>query len=250
MRIAVAGGTGLVGRHVVEAARAGGHDVVVIARSAGVNTITGEGLAAALTGVEAIVDATNPPTTDDAESIAFFTSSVANLHQHGAACGVRRLVVLSIVGIDGAREGHYAAKLAQENAAIAGPVPVTILRTTQFHEFAAQMIVWNRSDDVARIPDMHVQPVAARAVGSVLAELAVADTAPVRAAEVAGPEHARLADLSRRVVDHFNLGVRIEPVAAGLPDDALVPHGEARIDGPTFDAWLTSADAAGIAAQV
>ena len=59
MRIAVAGGTGLVGGMTVRALERAGHDPVVIARSRGANTITGDGLYEALQGVEAVVDASN-----------------------------------------------------------------------------------------------------------------------------------------------------------------------------------------------
>lgn len=249
MRIAVAGGTGLVGTFTVEAAREAGHEVVVMSRSTGVDTRTGAGLAAALAGVEVVIDTTNPGTTDEAEATGFFTESTKNLQREGAAQGVRRLIVLSIVGIDDAPSGYYAAKVAQEKAALAGPVPATILRATQFHEFAAQMIAWNRDGGVARIPNLHVQPVAARAVGRVLAGLVAEASLGSRVPDLAGPEQADLAALAGRVAERFDLGVTVEAAPAGMPSDALVPHGEAHIEGPTFEEWLSGADAAAIAAQ-
>jgi len=245
MRIAVAGGTGVVGRYVVRAARDAGHDVVVLARSEGVDTRTGEGLAHTLDGVETVIDATNAGTTEQAPATEFFTTSTANLQRVGAEQGVRHLVVLSIVGIDRVPTGYYAAKLAHEHAALAGPVPTTILRATQFHEFAAQMIVWSRDGDVARIPNLRVQPVAARTVGRTLAELAVA--APQeRAADLAGPEQADLVDLARRLSDHLRLGVEVEALDPNVPAGALIPGDSARTEGPTFAQWLTSNDATNI----
>jgi nucleoside-diphosphate-sugar epimerase len=56
MKIAVAGATGRVGRHVVDVLNSGGHDVVPMSRSVGVDVITGDGLAAALAGVECVID--------------------------------------------------------------------------------------------------------------------------------------------------------------------------------------------------
>ena len=46
-KIAVAGATGRVGRHVVDVLEARGHDVVAMSRSTGVDVITGNGLAQA-----------------------------------------------------------------------------------------------------------------------------------------------------------------------------------------------------------
>lgn len=247
MRVAVAGGTGLVGKFVVEAARKAGHDVVVIARSAGVDTRTGAGLAAALAGVDTVIDATNLATTDDAEVMGFFTESTANLQKESAAQGVRRLIVLSIVGIDRAPSGYYAAKIAQEKAALAGPVPVTIVRATQFHEYAAQVMAWSRDGGKALIPNIHVQPAAARTVGRVLAELAASRPTAQRTPDVAGPKQANLADLARKIVTHFGIDVEVVATPSPFADDALVPHGAARIEGPAFDEWLAGPDAAAVA---
>lgn len=243
MRIAVAGGTGVVGRYVVESATAAGHEIVVLARSTGVDLCSGAGLMAALDGVEAVVDATNPATTEEAPATQFFTASTANLHRAGAAQGVGHLVVLSIVGIDRVPAGYYAAKAAHEQAALDGPVPATVLRATQFHEFPAQMMAWNRHGMVARIPAIQVQSVAARTVGSVLAEL-VAGTPQKRVRDLAGPQRANLVTLAQHLSDRLHLGIDIQTAEPTIPEGALLPTDSARIDGPTFEQWLTSDDAA------
>jgi uncharacterized protein YbjT (DUF2867 family) len=242
MRIAVAGGTGVVGRYVVDAASAAGHEVAVLARSKGVDTRSGDGLAQALEEVEAVIDVTNAGTTEEVAATDFFVASMANIQRVGAERGVRHLVVLSIVGVDRVPGGYYAAKLVHENAALAGPVPATILRATQFHEFAAQMIAWNRDGSVVRIPSLLVQTVAARTVGRVLAEVAAA--APQgRVADLAGPEQADLVTLARRLSDHLHLGVEVHALEADVPAGALIPNENARIEGPTFDEWLSTDDA-------
>ena len=46
MKIVVIGGTGLIGSKVVEKLKQKGHEAIAAAPSTGVNTITGEGLAA------------------------------------------------------------------------------------------------------------------------------------------------------------------------------------------------------------
>jgi uncharacterized protein YbjT (DUF2867 family) len=147
MRIAVAGGTGIVGRYVVEAAQQAGHEVAVMSRRTGVDVRSGEGLAAALAGADVIVDTTNAGTTDRAKATAFFTETTGRLQAVGAGEGVARLVTLSIVGLERvAGYGYYEAKLAQDSAVLAGPLPVTIVRATQFHEFPAQVLRRTRRD--------------------------------------------------------------------------------------------------------
>lgn len=242
MRIAVAGGTGVVGRYVVDAATAAGHDVVTMARSVGIDVYTGDGLDAALVGVDVVIDTTNPPGTDEAAATDFFTTSIANLGRIGAEAGVEHLVVLSIVGIDIAPTDYYRAKLAQEAAARDGVLPVTILRATQFHEFPAQMLAWASDGKTAFIPDHRVQTVAARTVGEVLVELATEPALGV-SADLGGPEQASLPTLARRFVEAHGIPLEVQAVESEIPAGALVPTYGARLEGPTFGQWLSSDDA-------
>jgi uncharacterized protein YbjT (DUF2867 family) len=246
MKLAVAGGTGLVGRYVVEAAMGAGHDVVVMSRSSGVDLLTGHGLEDALDGVDAVVDATSHPGLDVEPVASMFRAATARLQTAASARGVGHLVVLSIVGIDGATDGHPAAKVAHEEAAFDGPVPVTIQRATQFHEFPAQMIGWMGGIDPVPIPQWQVRTVAARTVGQVLVE--VASSAPTgRAVDLAGPTEERLDDLARRFSSHVGSPVAITSVPVDEPDRSRLPGHDVRIVGPTFDEWLASADAARMA---
>ena len=141
-RIAVAGATGRVGRHVVDVLNEGGHDVVTISRSNGVDVITGEGLAAALEGVEVVIDTSTGPSPEQGPATEFFLTATRNLEEEGAKAGVRRLVLVSIIGTDKNTGGYGAAKLAQERAVLAGPIPGRILRAAQFHEFAEVLMGW------------------------------------------------------------------------------------------------------------
>src|SRR5262245_20415705 len=134
MKIAVVGATGSVGRHIVEVLEAKGHDVVPISRASGVDVVTGKGLAEALAGVRVVVDAASSRTPDQQEATSFFTTAARQLQEAGAKAGVQRIVVVSIIGIDKFKAGYYAAKIAHEKAMLAGPVPVRIVRSTQFHE--------------------------------------------------------------------------------------------------------------------
>ena len=126
-RIAVTGATGRVGSHLVEILAQRGHDVVPIARSKGVDVVSGEGLDQALVGVETIIDTATGPSPDQAEATAFFTASARNLQRAGAAAGAKRIIVVSIIGIDKFHSGYNAAKVAQEHTLLEGPLPVRIV---------------------------------------------------------------------------------------------------------------------------
>lgn len=243
MRIAVAGATGTAGRHVVERAQRAGHDVIMLSRSRGIDVRAGEGLAAALDGVETVIDVTNPDTIEESAATAFFTDTARTLHRVGAERGVRHLVVLSIVGIDRTAFGYYAAKLAQERAATAGPIPTTILRATQFHELPVQLIALTRRDSEAHVLDLHSQPVAARTVAEMLVDIA-GHPPQGRARDLAGPEEADLVALGRRFVAYRKLPITVHATPTNVPPRALLPDADARVQGPTFEQWLASEDAA------
>jgi uncharacterized protein YbjT (DUF2867 family) len=246
MRIAVAGGTGTVGRHVVETATQAGHDVVVLSRSRGVDLVEGHGLAAALEGVAAIVDVANAGTTEEGRATDFFKAVAGNLQRTGARQGVDHIVTLSIVGIDRVPVGYYAAKLEHERVALAGPLAATVLRATQFHEFPAKVLGRSRRGGVARILNRRVQTVAARTVAAVLVEL-LAAPARGRAGELAGPEESDLVTLARAFVDRRGLQIDIVVDENGrTPTRELLPSDDARIEGPSFDEWLAGEDALGI----
>ena len=141
MRIAVAGATGRVGRHVVDVLGAEGHEVVAMSRSSGVDVITGEGLVDALSGVECVIDAASGPSPEEQAATEFFTAAARNLQEEGERAGVQRMVVVSIIGCDRFSAGYMAAKVAHEQAMRSGSIPMRILRAAQFHEFVARLVV-------------------------------------------------------------------------------------------------------------
>jgi uncharacterized protein YbjT (DUF2867 family) len=250
-KVAVAGATGRAGRYVVETLEARGHEVVPMSRTTGVDVITGDGLADALGGADCVVDATTGPSPEEAPATKFFTSAARNLHKAGAAAGVGRMVIVSIIGCDRFTGGYMAAKLAHERAALAGPIPARILRAAQFHEFVAQLLDWGRQNGVSYVSKMRTQLVAARTVGEVLADLATAsDEGPGfgERAEVAGPRVETLVEMARLVAAKRGDPTRVEersdhadPDGELLENGGLLPGPSAVLRGPTFEEWLGSA---------
>ena len=252
-RIAVAGATGRVGRHVVDVLTERGHEAVPMSRSHGVDIITGEGLGEALTGATRIIDAATGPSPLEEDATRFFTTATENLQAAGRRAGVERIVVVSILGADRFTGGYSVAKLVHERAMLAGPVPAHILRAAQFHEFVAQLMQWGRQGDVVYLPPMRTQLVAARSVAEALVDLTVADGpegGPIW--EVAGPRVERLPDVARLLASRTGDPSRIEEHSDPSDPDhelyasgALLPGPDARLAGPPFAAWLASAPVVG-----
>jgi len=250
-RIAVTGATGRVGRHVVDLLVERGHDVVGISRSLGVDVVTGKGLADALAGVETVIDTATGASPEQQAATEFFTASARNLQQLGEQAGVRRLVLVSIIGVDRFTAGYLAAKRAQEQALLGGPIPTRILRAAQFHEFVAELVGWGRQDGVSYVPPMRTQLVAAGTVAEALVELAtVTDSVPAGAGkapirEIAGPRAESLVEVARLLAARSGDPVRIEAGANQADPDgdlyengALLPGPHAILAGPTFEEWL------------
>jgi uncharacterized protein YbjT (DUF2867 family) len=245
VKIAVAGGTGLVGRRTVEAVRRFGHDPLVLARSAGVDLTTAVGLAAALAGVDAVIDVTNTPSVDTDQVRAFFATVTGRLLAAEHHAGVPHHVVLSIVGLDRVPDqGQYAGKREQERLALSGPVPVSVVRATQFFDFAAQVVGWTRRGQSAALAPLLLQPVAVTDVADVLVEVAVGE--PVNGiCELAGPETQDLVDMARRTLAARGEFLRLIPTWRGrygveMAGEVLLPGPDARIAPTTFDHWLTT----------
>jgi uncharacterized protein YbjT (DUF2867 family) len=237
----------MVGRHVVDTVRSAGHEPVVLARSAGVDLVTGSGLAAALDGVARVIDVSNITTTRASVARAFFETTTAHLLAAGARAGVVHHVVLSIVGIDRVGFGYYLVKRRQEELVLGGGLPASVLRATQFHEFAAQLLA--RGGPVVPVPHMLSQPVAAREVAAALVRLTLGE--PVgRAPDLAGPAPEQMADLVRRLLRAAGsrrrvLGFRLPgAVGTAMARGGLLPTGPGPRGEQTFDQWLAGQDGA------
>lgn len=236
MRIAIAGATGLIGTQLTALARKEGHEVVEIARETGFDLLAPDGLEEALAGADTVVDVTAVPLD---RALELFPAIARNVGTAASAAGVRRTVVLSIVGVDRSPDyGYYVAKLAQEDAYRATAPGVVVLRATQFHDFAAQMLSWMTQDGVAHIIDAPSQPVATQEIVRALLDLATGaiegDT------QLAGPQRVEIVDQVRRLAAAKGLDVRVEPAEtpASLAGGSMLPDDRALVRGPSWDEWL------------
>jgi hypothetical protein len=174
MKIVIIGGSGLIGKKLVKNRRQQGHEVVAASPSSGVNSITGEGLAAALVGAKVVVDVANAPSWEDKAVLEFFETSVRNLLAAEAAAGGGHHVALSVVGTDRLlASGYFRAKMAQENLIKASPVLYTIVRATQFFEFVGSIAQSATDGQTVRLPPALMQRIVADDVAAVMAEVAV-----------------------------------------------------------------------------
>jgi uncharacterized protein YbjT (DUF2867 family) len=246
MKIVVIGGSGLIGKRLVNNLRQRGHEVVAASPSSGVNTITGEGLGKALTGAQVVVDVSNAPSWDDKAVLEFFETSERNLSAAEAAAGVGHHVALSVVGTDRLlASGYFRAKMAQENLVKASGIPYTIVRATQFFEFMGGIAQFSTVGQTVHLPPALMQPIAADDVASAMADVTLA--APVNGmVEVAGPERAGMDELVGRFLSATKdprkviTDVDARYYGVAVDDQSLTPGADPRIGATSFKDWLNS----------
>jgi len=245
MKIVVIGGTGLIGSLLVPKLRELGHQAVVASPSSGVNTITGEGLAAALQGASVVVDVSNAPEWEDSAVMEFFDTSTRNQLAAEKTAGVKHHVALSVVGSDRMlQSGYFRAKIAQENLIKASSVPYSIVRATQFFEFIKGIADSSTHANKVSLPTALFQPVSADDVATALARIATAS--PVNGSvDIGGPEKFPLNELVRRVLAAWNdpREVVADPHAryfgVALSERTLVPDDNAQLGKTSLATWLT-----------
>lgn len=244
MKIVVIGGNGLVGSNLVARLRQAGHEAVAASPKSGVNTISREGLAAALAGAQVVVDVTNSPSFEDTAVLKFFETSTRNLLAAEAAAGVGHHVALSVVGAEHLPEsGYLRAKTAQEKLIKSSRIPYTILQATQFFEFVGSIVQATTDGDAIRISPALLQPVASDDVAAVLAELAVAP--PVNGTiEVAGPKPIPLDEIARKYLAakgdkrQVIADVHARYFGTRIDDRSLTPRSEPRLGSIRFEDWI------------
>lgn len=246
MKIVVIGGTGLIGTKVVAHLRNWGHQVIAASPATGVNTITGEGLAEAMTGTDVVVDLANSPSFEDKAVLEFFQTAGRNLLAAEINAGVRHHVALSIVGVDIMQNiGYMRGKKAQEDLIRQSGVPYTIIRSTQFLEFLKGIADQATDGNEVHLSDVRFQPIAADDVAAFVAKYAVA--APINGkVEIAGPERFAMYEIVARYLRHANDPRKV--ISNGKPSyyggeishTALVPAGEVELGAINFEKWWSN----------
>lgn len=245
-KIVVIGGTGLIGKKLVNLLRQQGQEVVAASPSCGVNTVTGEGLAGALKGAQVVVDVANAPSWEDKAVLEFFETSSRNLISAESSAGVKHHVALSVVGTDRLlASGYFRAKLAQEKLIQASGVPFTIVRSTQFFEFAGGLAQFATDGTTVRLSPVLMQPIVSDDVAAALADVALSE--PINGTiEIAGPDQIRQDELVRQflsatgdprkvITDSGSIYYGIE-----VNDQSLVPGEKPRLGSMHYKEWLRS----------
>jgi len=246
MKIVVIGGTGLIGSKVVAALTQAGHEAVAAAPNTGVNTLTGEGLDAALAGAEVVIDVSNSPTLEGEAAMDFFQTSGRNIAAAEKRAGVRHHIALSVVGTDRLQaSGYFRAKLAQEKLIGESGIPFTLIHATQFFEFLRGIAQSGAEGDIVRLSSARFQPMAAQDVADAVAAAALASPAN-GIVEVAGPEAFGIDALVGRVLafDKDTRRVIADPEApyfgVRLDDASLMPGPGAHLGKTDFAWWLAN----------
>jgi uncharacterized protein YbjT (DUF2867 family) len=246
LKIVVIGGSGLIGKQVVALLKQQGHEAVAASPSKGVNAVTGEGLAAALSGAQVVLDVSNSPSFETNAVREFFETSTRNLLAAGKVAGIQHHVALSVVGTDRLPDsGYFQAKLVQENLIKSSGISYTILRATQFFEFIKPIADSLTQGRTTSVSPARMQPIAAEDVAAAVADVAV--SAPANGIlEVAGPEAKGQDVLVRQLFQATGdpRSVVADPKAtyfgAAINDQSLTPTPGAklRLGELRFGDWL------------
>jgi uncharacterized protein YbjT (DUF2867 family) len=244
MKIVVIGGTGLIGSKLVSNLTEHGHQAVVASPNTGVNTVTCQGLAEVLKGVPVVVDVSTSPSWEEEAVMNFFKTSTTNLLKYGAAAGVGHLIALSVVGTDRLTESPYfRAKITQEKLIEESGMPYSIVRATQFFEFAKGIADFSTQGNQVHLPPAFIQPMASDDVAKGVARVSVGS--PLNGiVEIGGPEKFRLDELIRLylsavgdpravVTDPNSLYYGIQ-----VSERTLVPEDNAKLGEIRFKNWL------------
>ena len=244
MKIVVIGGTGLIGKKVVSNLRHRGHEVVAASPSKGVNAFTGDGLAETLKGAQVVVDVANAPSWEDKAVMDFFQTCGRNLTEAEEAAGVRHHLALTIVGADRLpANGYLRAKVAQENLVKESGLPFTIVRSTQFFEFAKGIIQSASEGQTVRLSSAFIQPIGADDVADAVTGFTLSE--PLNGiVKIAGPEPIRMDEFARRFLsatrDPRKVTTDVHALYFGteLNDQSLTPGKNARLAPTHFEEWL------------
>ena len=250
MKILVIGATGLIGSKVVQRLTEQGHAIVAASPATGVDILTGEGLQAAMEGVEVVIDLSNSPVFEGQGVLDFFQAAGRNLAQAENRAGVKHHLALSVVGTERLKTSSYfRGKVAQETVIRNSGIPYTIVHSTQFYEFLGGIVKSGTDGEKVRLSPAYVQPIAAQDVADAVARYAVG--APLNGmVEIAGPQREHLSELAKRFMAHNDdsrevvSDVHAPYFGAELEEATLLPAQDAWLAPTSFESWLGASAAA------
>lgn len=243
MKVVVMGASGTMGRLVVEGLAGRGIDVVAAHRGAGVDALSGVGLAGAVEGAEVVVDCLNVSTQSGRKATDFFIATAGNIAYAAQRSGAR-VVCLSICNaVDpsvNAAMGYYRGKAAQE-ATYREHLGdrLTVVRTTQWFELAETLSGQFSVGPVAAMPRMVTAPLAAADGADVIAANVVEPAGAV--VDVCGPQRHDLVEVARALWAHRGRRGVVIPLRFGGPalrNGALIPERPDVVTATTLDQWL------------
>jgi len=244
MKIVIIGGTGLIGSKLVKILQQRGHEAIAASPASGVNTITGEGLAAAMAGTDIVVDVANSPSFEDQAVLEFFQTSGRNLLRAEAEAGVKHHVALSVVGTDRLSDsGYFRGKIAQEKLIRESGMPYTIVHSTQFFEFLGGIAKSATAGDDVHLSPAYIQPISSDDVALAMADYTLG--APLNGVvEIAGPDRMRLSDLVQQYLVSINDTRKVVADAhalyfgAELKENTLTPGDNPRLGSVHIASFL------------
>jgi uncharacterized protein YbjT (DUF2867 family) len=244
MKIVVIGGSGLIGSKLVNKLRQLDHTVISASPDSGINTITGEGLNEAMKDTDVVVDVSNSPSFEDKAVLDFFQRSTTNLLSAEAYKGVKHHVALSIVGSERLPDsGYLRAKLAQEELVKLSGIPYSILRSTQFFEFASRIAKDGTIDNEVHISTGLIQPIASDETVDALTDVVI--NKPLNATvEVGGPVRMPMSEFIRYYLTATEDSRQLVPdehalyFGAELNETSLVTSENARLGKIKYEDWL------------
>jgi uncharacterized protein YbjT (DUF2867 family) len=243
--IAVIGASGCGGSRVVARLQSRGVEVVEISRTHGIDLLDAQSLFRALEGVDVAIDVSNPmPSDGQFDIVQTMATAARNLMGACVAGEVQRLVVSTIAGIeDPVFDGfaYYEAKRAAKEILLDGPIPTTIVKSTQWYEFATNPAAVNASDGEVIVEDWLIQPIAADTVADVLVEAALGQSHKPRT--ITGPHPIRLPKLTSKLLaaqGDLRPVRTVQPSVNALAAGALLATDHAIVVGPDVDTWLNT----------
>jgi len=247
MKIVIVGGTGLVGSQLKTMLQ-GKYEVLAASPNTRVNTLTKEGLDAALQNASVVIDVSNSPSFAEEDVMAFFKTSTENLLAAGAKAGVRHHVILSVVGTQQLlKSGYFRAKNVQEELVRASDIPFSIVHATQFFEFAGAIANTSSFDGKVVLPDAFVQPIASAEVASFLAKTAT-EMPTNNIVEVGGPERIGMDNWIRQYLKTMKKPLEVVAGAHALYFGApvnrttLVPNAPVFLGSITYTEWISKTE--------